>query len=175
MRTNETILRLKMVLYIFKIHGWYKFGVAARCPWERFQQYGFWHMQHPTELCNRLNFDDVELVNVFKGGLDQELAIKTAYPGDVSEFYANDRYAKLLDLCKNLEKMSLPERPATMNEPKNFRGCCLQLGHSKRLKHVWRSKATKGKNAACPKCGKVVSIRFDKLLQHQRSRTCTGA
>ena len=161
-----------MVLYIFKIHGFWKLGVAKECAWKRFKEKGFWHLQHPKELCKRLSFADVELVHLFQGGLDEELAIKAAHPGDVGEFYTGDRYAEILSACAHLNALPLPPRPAAMNEHKNFRGCCLDLGHDRRQDHTLRSALTKGRRAPCKKCGKKLSIRTDKIEQHQRGRNC---
>ena len=52
--------------------------------------------------------------------------------------------------------------------------CCLgrALDGKGREDHMFRSLATKGKTRPCPKCGKEISIRNDKLKAHQKSKGC---
>lgn len=164
-----------MPLYIFQLeHGWCKFGVSAGCPWVRYERHGFWGLQHPPCLCGKLGPDHVDLIYVFRGGLAEEAAIKASHPPDMSEFYLN-RLDELLAACAQFERLPLPPRPPIINERKDMRGCCLELGNSKRQSHVLRSHVTKGKKEPCPLCGKVVAVRRDKLKAHQASSACRRA
>ena len=164
------------MLYIFEcVGGWHKVGISATCPWERFRKFSFWHMRHDPALCNRLGFKDVQLVFLFEGGADEEAALHQQHPPDVSEFYRPGRLPEILAALSHLAPLPLPPRPAELNERKWKRGCCLGLSENRRANHVARAARTNGETAPCAKCGRIVSIRKDKLKQHQRSMVCRSA
>ena len=166
-----------MVLYIFEFPAYVKLGLAKRCPYERLQR-GFWHNRHPPELCNRL--DDVRLLHMFEGGLAEEQALHSALGPCCGEFYASHRLPELLSLIRcMLEELPLPPEPPVRLTPDHMKsGCCKRVSGLEtdqvcnRPDHEQRSLATRGKKAPCQRCGKLVSVRHDKLKQHQKSRAC---
>ena len=163
-----------MVVYIFEFAaGWIKMGWAARCPYIRYDR-GFWYNIHPEELCGRL--DEARLIRLFEGDEAIEKALHAAMGPDVGEFYAPGRLAEVVGLLElALHPLPLPTpRPAVRTQPVVKRVCCGGPG-GPRADHKARSVATKGQSAPCDRCGKIVSVRRDKLKQHQRSSVCKPA
>ena len=166
-----------MVVYIFGFAGYVKLGVARRCPYERLQL-GFWHDRHPAELCNRL--DDCVLLHLFAGGLADEQALHSAFGSDCGEFYKSERLPEMLSLMRcMLEELPLPPPRPTVSAPLHVKGRCCRAAAGlpadsacNRADHNARSLATKGQTRPCPRCGKEVSVRSDKLKQHQRGSNC---
>ena len=162
-----------MVLYVFVFpSGWSKMGFAAQCPYKRLDT-GFWHCVHPQELCGHL--DDCTLTHLFAGNHDIEMALHAALSPDVGEFYAPGRAEEVVALMQMaLDPLPLPPpRPRLAIGKPNLRPCCgAQNAGYQRDDHRRRGFVTKGKSAPCAKCGKLVSVRSDKLKQHQRSSSC---
>ena len=163
------------VLYLFGFGGKFvKFGVAS-CLQERLTR-GFWHNKHPKELCNELG--DPILLRLWDGDLKIEQALHAYLHSEYGEFYPAERTNELTEFIDNiLEPLPLPPIPKKITCCKPVkRACCLgrALDGKGREDHMFRSLATKGKTAPCPKCGKIVSIRNDKLKAHQKSRNCTA-
>ena len=166
-----------MVVYIVGFpHGWCKVGFAA-CIHERFER-GFWGNLHPPELCCRLA--DAQLLHLFAGDMATELAMHAALGADAGEFYSPGRLPQVLGLLSlALEPLPLPDRlPVASTRGVDKRGDCNCGGDHRGFtqdKHMRRSYATRGRSAPCELCGKMVSIRRDKLKQHQRSSACKSA
>ena len=162
-----------MVLYVFAFrNGWSKMGFAAQCPYKRLDT-GFWHCLHPQELCGQL--DECSLIHLFTGDRDIEMALHAALLPDVGEFYGPGRTEEVVALMQTaLDPLPLPPpRPRQAVGRPNLRSCCgSQNDGYQRDDHRRRGLVTKGKTAPCPKCGKCVSVRKDKLKQHQRSSSC---
>lgn len=166
------------MLYVFELpHGWLKFGVAERGAWERFEAFGFWHMRHPEILCNKLAFDDVQLIAVFEGGLQAEAQIKSVAKPCMSEFYAPERRDELMAACQILTPLPMPPRPCSLQERRCMRSCCLGLDAqfgNRRLHHIERSQKA-GQKTPCEVCGKLVTVIADKRKRHQKSKQCRSA
>ena len=188
------------MIYIFAFGAsWVKMGYTGRGPYER-RQFGFWHNRHPPALCGRL--DQCELVALFAGDEPTEKALHAALqpwtplgataakaaakaaakrrpkrrskrrsPG---EFYPASRLESVLALLRcTLEPLPLPEDQGLAPKPPRKKPCCGVYHYGfERADHAARSFATKGKKGPCPVCGRLVSIRRDKLKLHQKSARC---
>ena len=164
----------KGVIYIFSFgEAWVKMGYASQGPWRRKAQ-GFWHLKHPPELCGRL--DECKLLRLWSGSLELEQALHKVLGADCGEFYRAERLPEIEAFLGNvLEPRVLPEDPDLEPRPPQKLNCCdPERRHPdfRREIHGCRSFATKGKTAPCRLCGTMVSIRFDKLKQHQKSAKC---
>ena len=112
-----------MVLYIFQVVGapWVKMGFTAGCPWGRIRD-GFWKQVHPKACCGKLGWDDLQLMAMVPGSLEDEAAIKEAVPPEVGEFWRRSELDSLLlamkvhacaNGCGNDDwELPLPPRPA---------------------------------------------------------------
>jgi hypothetical protein len=161
-----------VLLYLFGFDGWVKLGVA-RCPCERLRR-GFWQNVHPKALCGKL--DDAKLLRIWAGDYAIEQALHAALLSDCGEFYRAERTKEITEFIDNvLEILPLPPTQKVQCCKPVKRACCLgrALDGKSREDHMFRALATKGKTAPCPKCGKVISIRNDKLKAHQKSKSCT--
>ena len=162
-------------IYIFGYGDWVKMGYTSEGPFER-KARGFWHDSHPRALCGRL--DDCRLLHYWSGSLPLEEALHKVLVSDCpnSEFYRAERLPEILDFLGNvLEPLVLPEDPGLEQWPPRKLNCCdpdRRFQEFRREEHGCRSYATKGRTAPCGLCGAVVSIRTDKLKQHQRTAKC---
>ena len=160
------------MLYVFAFGtSWVKLGYTCRGPYER-RQFGFWQNAHPPALCGRL--DECELVALFAGDEPTEKALHAALQPSIGEFYPASRLEAILGLLRcALEPLPVPEDPRLEPIPPRKKPCCGgDHGGFERAEHAARSFATKGRTAPCDRCGIVVSIRKDKLKQHQKSARC---
>ena len=93
-----------------------------------------------------------------------------------SEFYRAERLPEILEFLGNvLEPLELPQDPGLKPRPPRKLNCCdKKRRHQefRREEHGCRSYATKGLTAPCGLCGATVSIRDDKLKQHQKTAKC---
>ena len=64
-----------MSIYIFDFGRWIKLGYATHGPYVQ-RASGFWHLQHPQELCGQL--DQCQLIQLWSGTLEQEQALQQA-------------------------------------------------------------------------------------------------
>jgi hypothetical protein len=129
---------------------------------------------HPLALCGKL--DKAQLLCIWAGDHAIEQAFHSASQGDCGEFYRADHTEEIIAFLNNvLEPLPLPPPQEVQCCKPVKRACCLgrALDGKSREDHMFRALATKGKTAPCPKCGKVISIRKDKLKAHQRSKNCT--
>ena len=158
------------VVYLFSFDGYVKLGVA-KCIYERLRR-GFWHNVHPEALCGKLA--SPTLLRLWAGDHAIEQALHASLQSERGEFYPAERTEELTSFIDNvLEPLPLPLLPKIECCPVK-RACCLgrALDGKSREDHMLRSLATRGKTAPCPKCGKHVSIRNDKLKAHQKSKNC---
>ncbi len=162
------------MLYIFDFGPYFKLGFAGRCPYQR-QSDGFWHNKHPAVLCHRL--DQCRLIHLWEGSLDLEQALHNALIPDCGEFFLAARLPEVLSfLVLVLEPLPLPEDPQLKPRTPRKKRCCGRDDDGfERADHAARSMVTKGKKAPCSLCGRVVSVRKDKLKQHQKSALCRPA
>ena len=161
-------------IYIFGFgDAWVKMGYASKGPYVR-KSMGFWHVAHPPELCGRL--DDCRLLHLWSGSLPLEQALHQVLAPDCGEFYRAERLPEILAFLGNaLESLVLPVDPGLEPWPPRKLNCCdPERRHPdfRREEHGCRSYATKGRTAPCDLCGTVVSIRADKLKQHQQTAKC---
>ena len=75
------------MIYIFRVvgAGFVKLGFTHGSPWTRVAT-GFWSNIHPKACCHKLGWDNLELLAVFDGSIEAELAIKQAIPPHFGEF-----------------------------------------------------------------------------------------
>ena len=165
------------MIYVFAFGDAYvKMGYHRSCPYRRRAE-GFWHNVHPQALCGAL--DKCELLAAFRGNKATEEAIHAALvaePGD-GEFYPAARLQEILGFLEEvLLRLPLPADPGLAPWKPKKRACCEPKCHAfQRDDHFARSYATSGKKAPCPRCGASVSIRYDKLKQHQLTAKCRAA
>jgi hypothetical protein len=162
-----------VLLYLFSFDGWVKLGVAS-CPYQRLQR-GFWHCVHPPALCGKL--DQAKLMRLWAGDYAIEQALHAALLPDCGEFYPADHTEEIITFLDHvLEPLPLPPPQKVQCCKPVKRACCLgrALDGKGREDHMYRSLATKGKTAPCPRCGLQISIRNDKLKAHQKSKNCTA-
>jgi len=155
------------MIYIFVWESHFKLG-SCNDPFERLER-GFWHDVHPVELCGKL--DDCRLAHLFKGDLQFEQILHELLIPDCGEFYRLRRFEEILhvlQLC--LDAVELPEtRRPSVRSMTIKRPCCGgQHGTFQRDDHMRRSFVTKGKKAPCQRCGKMLSVRRDKVKQHRQ-------
>ena len=162
------------MIYIFSFGPFFKMGYASLGPYER-KAMGFWHNKHPEALCHRL--DQCTLLHLYTGSEAMEKVLKAALVPDCGEFFLAARLQEVvgfLALC--LEPLPLPEDPQLEPFPPRKKPCCGgEHGGFERAEHAARSFATKGKEAPCSRCGRVVSIRTDTLKRHQKRPICKPA
>jgi hypothetical protein len=150
-----------MPLYVFEVGGtaYFKMGFTAVCPWMRVSC-GLWSNVHPTACCDKLGWDNLELVALFEGTMADEKALQEAIPPERGEFWPSSRYEELLKaMSDKLVEKVLPPRPST--PPRLGRGeerlsCCLG-----------------GRDFKCGVCAKVFA-RHHLLVQHRASHSMTA-
>ena len=159
------------VIYIFNFGSYFKVGYAAVCPYQRLAL-GYWHCKHPRELCGQL--ERCSLLCLYAGSLALEQAVHAALGPDCGEFYLAARLPEVLHfLALVLEPLPLPEDPQLTPQTPKLKPCCGGSRHGfQRLEHASRSFTTAGRTAPCPRCGRVVSVRKDKLKEHQQRASC---
>ena len=156
---------------MFAFPGYFKLGFAS-CPYRR-KAMGFWHNSHPSELCGRL--DQCTLTHLFEGTEPLELALHALLLPDKGEFYRAERLEVLRFLSHVLEPLPLPADPRLQPWAPKLKPCCGGCNRGfQRDEHARRSYVTKGNKAPCGICGSAVSVRHDKLKQHQLSKACAG-
>ena len=165
---------LQGCIYLFDFgDAWVKLGYAAKGPYER-KARGFWHLQHPPDLCLRL--DECRLLRLWSGSFELEKALHKVMVGDCGEFYRAERLPEIVAFLGNaLEPLELPPDPGLEPWPPRKLNCCDPMRRHpdfRREEHGNRAFLTKGKTAPCRLCRSDVSVRFDKLKQHQATQKC---
>ena len=126
------------MLYIFSIDGtdFVKVGFTSCCPWGRVRD-GFWRLVHPAECCGKLGWENLTLLALSPGNLEDEAVIKQSRPPVIGEFWHRADLPLLLLLfkvqgigvhgCDNANwELSLPEKPSTplLGRGIEKRPCC---------------------------------------------------
>ena len=163
------------MIYVFLFRGYFKLGYTSSCPYHR-RAMGFWHNKHPKALCGRL--DQCTLTHLYEGTLELEGALHEVLrdAGGGSEFYGIEHLPEVLRFLSHvLEPLPLPLDPQLQPWAPKLKPCCGGYNRGfQRDEHARRSYATKGQKAPCGICGSAVSVRHDKLKQHQLSKACAG-
>ena len=128
----------RAMLYIFSIEGtdFVKAGFTSGRPWDRVRD-GFWRLVHPAECCGKLGWENLHLLALAPGSMEDEALIKERRPPVAGEFWRREDLDMLLLVfkmqaislhgCDNENwQLPLPEKPA---EPPTGRGiekraCC---------------------------------------------------
>ena len=144
---------------------------------------GFWSNIHPKACCDRLGWDNLELLAVFDGSIEAEVAIKQAIPPHFGEFWPECQLDSLLYsaalLCAPLPLPGKPERPAEVERVTEKLPCCGGLefycddcGVGFKREHHLRQhhESCRGLKLQCSGCGKR-SLR--RNLKRHQSR-CNG-
>ena len=189
-----------MVLYIFEVvgTGFVKMGHTGGCPWRRISD-GFWKLVHPTACCRRLGFDDLQLLHLSPGDLEDEGRVQKLLPPARGEFWPVEQLPELRRclMAVAIDKhrcsaenwqLPLPPRPAA---PPVGRGvekheCCggvlLPCYGCTKLFKLWirlqthkqeSCPASAGQRPACGFCGRRVISRLMK--RHHQSLSCRAA
>ena len=143
------------MLYLFKVRDapFIKMGFTRSCPWRRIAT-GFWSNLHPTDCCDKLGWEDLELVAVFPGSLEDEKSIKKTFPPTVGEFWPEQMVNVLKSTLGFLGgELPLPPRPLAPPEVERCEEklpCC------------------SGQTIRCFKCDKTFH-RWHHLKQHLQS------
>ena len=76
------------MLYIFSVEGtdFVKAGFTSGCPWGRVRD-GFWRLVHPEECCGKLGWEDLQLLALSPGTLEDEALLKESVPPVEGEFW----------------------------------------------------------------------------------------
>ena len=117
-----------MVLYIFEVSNtqFIKMGFTSGCPWNRIRD-GFWKQVHPEQCCGKLGWDDLQLIHMSPGTLENEAFIKEQIPPEKGEFWPRERLDSLLLMMKVLAigehncsnedwELPLPPRPPDLRQ-----------------------------------------------------------
>ena len=112
-----------MVLYVFEVLGtdYIEMGYTSGCPWGRIRD-GFWKQVHPTGVCGKLGWDDLNLIALSPGSLEDEALIKAEVSGREGEFWPRSQLEIILLAfkviacgthgCDNVNwELPLPPRP----------------------------------------------------------------
>ena len=186
-----------MVLYIFEVSGtqFIKMGFTNGCPWNRICD-GFWKQVHPEQCCGKLGWDDLQLIHMSPGTLENEAWVKGANPPEKGEFWHRDQLPAMLRVMAWLamdfhgcteENWTLPlpprpERPAPRHGEEKLECCGGELlpcyGCGKLFKLWIRLQTHKREScpvsaeakAACRFCGQSVMKRHMK--RHEGSKRC---
>ena len=143
------------MLYLFKVRDlpYIKMGFTGSCPWRRIAT-GFWSNLHPSDCCNKLGWQDLELIALFPGSLEDEAAIKKTLPPSIGEFWPADTLDSLQSSLALLgPPIPLPSRPA---EPPEVD------------RHEEKLPCCSGQTIRCFKCDKTFT-RWHHLKQHLQS------
>jgi hypothetical protein len=117
------------MIYIFRVvgAGFVKLGFTHGSPWTRVAT-GFWSNIHPKACCNKLGWDNLELLAVFDGSIEAELAIKQAIPPHFGEFWPECQLEALLNsvasLCSPLPLPVKPDQPPEVERATEKLPCC---------------------------------------------------
>lgn len=163
------------MIYIIIFGSYFKLGACAD-PGERMTR-GFWHNTHPPELCGKLG--DFTLLQLYEGCLSLERALHEILVPDVGEFYKTERLDTVLHFLElvlaqstRASHVSHVRKPTDSSRERDRKPCCGgQHGGFERDDHMRRSFVTKGRKAPCERCGKMLSVRRDKVKQHLSSCT----
>ena len=143
------------MLYLFKVRDlpFIKMGFTRGCPYRRIAT-GFWSNLHPSDCCGKLGWDDLELIAVFPGSLEDESALKKTFPPTVGEFWPEDTVNALKGALAHLgDELPLPPRPPV---PPDVDRCEEKLP------------CCAGQTIQCFKCDKTF-YRWHHLKQHLQS------
>ena len=111
------------MLYIFEVLGteYLKMGYTAICPWRRIS-WGFWELKHPRVCCGSLGWDDLQLLVLTYGRVEDEKYVPKQVPPECGEFWHRKDIEALCSAMESLVytkyvhgdnewKLPLPPRP----------------------------------------------------------------
>ena len=89
------------MLYIFSIEGtdFVKAGFTSGCPWGRVRD-GFWRLVHPPDCCDKLGWENLQLLALSPGNLEDEALLKECAPPVAGEFWRRESLSTLLMFFK---------------------------------------------------------------------------
>ncbi len=148
-----------MSIYIFEVvdTGFLKLGFTAGCPWIRMAS-GAWSNVHPKACCDKLGFENMKLLALFKGTMEQERVFQSLNPSpENGEFWPDWLRETIILALRGHEMQMIPEKPDLR----------MQEGVS------WRNEAkllccTGGQEFKCWTCDMVFK-RYHHLVQHKIS------
>ena len=174
-----------------------KAGYTARCPWQRVCD-GFWRLVHPPDVCGKLGYENLRLLCLSPGTLEDEERLHAAIPPVAGEFWHRGR-AEMIKLffkvnsigehaCDNDNwELPLPDKPSVppIGRGVEKRSCCggadlLCYGCGARF-GLWIHLSThrqescpalygRGAKETCERCHTKVIKR--NLKRHHQSRAC---
>ena len=139
------------MLYIFSVDTeWIKFGYTGQPnPWMRIRN-GFWTNCHPSQLCNRLGPESLELLYVFEGDRRVEAVMQSLFPPTEYEFWDRSRLEAMVEMLRLMaEEFPVPPRPPLLCISDERLPCC-----------------NGGREHACDMCGKTFK-REHLMMEHK--------
>lgn len=141
------------MLYIFSVLGteWLKFGYTGQPnPWLRIRN-GFWTNCHPSQLCNRLGPESLELLHVFEGDRRVEAVMQSLFPPTEYEFWDRSWLEAMVEMLRLMaEEIPVPPRPQLLCISNERLPCC-----------------SGGQEHICDICGKT--FRREHLMREHKN------
>ena len=78
------------MLYVFAIGGYLKVGYTSSCPWERVRD-GLWRVVHPAACCGLLGWENLSLLLLSPGTLEEEKLLHECLEPEAGEFYPREK------------------------------------------------------------------------------------
>ena len=129
---------------------WVKFGFTGQPnPWMRIRN-GFCSNCHPSQLCNRLGPESLQLLHVFEGDRRVEATMQSLFPPAEYEFWDQSRLEAMLQMLRHMaEELPVPPRPPLLSISDERLPCCIG-----------------GREHACDMCNKTFK-RAHLMMEHK--------
>ena len=132
-----------MSVYVLKFPGFIKIGWTT--DWIQRASRGFWHLKHPTDLCDKL--DEYEVICCFEGSKDFEMGFHRRQRNGIGEFYPEEDAEQILATLRGeLQEIRLPT---------DFPKC----------RDVVKQACCGGRTQRCFRCDKIFK-RSEHLARH---------
>jgi len=176
------------MLYVLRVRDapWVKMGFTSGSIWRRIAT-GLWSNVHPKACCKRLAWEDLELLALFSGTVDDESALKLELPPECGEFWPLDQLEQLLAMMARLPALPLPPRPEQPpnvdRKPEKLECCggasftCSTCKPTKTFSR-WNifakhRRSHMGVKVTCSRCH--AEVAKENLKRHHESKKCRDA
>ncbi len=156
-------------------------GYTGICPWQRIS-WGFWELKRPKVCCGRLGWDDLQLLVLTCGRVEDEKYIQRQVPPECGEFWHRKDLEALCSAMESLVytkyvhgdnewKLPLPPRPdapplGKRSHPFQNSPCC----HGGPIQ---QRRLIPDKKLKCWFCGSTVKRSL--LRKHYKTRMCQNS